>query len=412
MDSDSENESARAERPNHEQDTEVAPMQVDPMPNGEGNESSSSSDEEDGATNQSNLFAQGNFVPEIYPVNKPPGRGRGRGAGGGRGRGASLRGRGGRGRASASASAGSRGADGAATSEDLGGGLAEKGKIAQPISIREVPPRGNSLLDSRELPDADENYSENERALSEFFRLHPMLTLDATSEKTLTSAAQMIDESSVKVKELEVVGKDHDDAFLRPAKEELGERSCVNGEKCITKWMAAMRFGQNCEQEFVMREFLLPSQARAFKETGALPPTQGKCLLCCRYFTSYVYTLARNDPCFAPSNCVSLQAFGNTIETPDIESEALTHSNEVETENGYKMDVMLYADEKWADTEIARNSVGALAWRPVVRFRSSDYKFVQDPSTSEWSIAQIGMSAKDNKPHTRPDFVQPLSSQA
>jgi hypothetical protein len=222
----------------------------------------------------------------------------------------------------------------------------------------------------------------------------------------------MIDESSVKIKELEIVGKPHDDAYLRPAKEELGERSCVNGEKCICKWLAAMRFGQHCEQEFVMREFLLPSQERAFRDSGTLPATHGKCLLCCRYFTSYVYTLARNDPSFCPSSCVSLQAFGNVIDTPDIESEALSHSNEVETENGYKLDVMLFSDEKWADTETARGAVGALAWRPVVRFRSSDYKFVQDPSTSEWSILQIGMSAKDDKPRTRPDFVQPLSSTA
>jgi hypothetical protein len=52
----------------------------------------------------------------------------------------------------------------------------EKGKATRPISLRDIPLRGDSLLDARELPDADENYSENERALSEFFRLHPMLT--------------------------------------------------------------------------------------------------------------------------------------------------------------------------------------------------------------------------------------------
>ena len=233
--------------------------------------------------------------------------------------------------------------------------------------------------------------------------------LDATSEKTLTAAAEMIDESSVKVQELEVVGKAHDDAFLRQAKKNIGERSCVNGNKCICKWLAAMRFGQDCEQGFVMCEFLLPSQQSVFRETSVLPATPGKCLLCCRYFTSYVYTLARNDPSFCPSSCISLQAFGNAIDSTNLESDVLSHCSEVDTTDGYKLSVTLYADEKWAETEIARGSVGALAWRPVVRFRSSDYKFVKNPSTLEWSIIQVGMGAKDDQLSTRPDFVQPLS---
>ena len=36
--------------------------------------------------------------------------------------------------------------------------------------------RGNDLLDARVALDPDENYNENERALTEFIRLHPMLS--------------------------------------------------------------------------------------------------------------------------------------------------------------------------------------------------------------------------------------------
>lgn len=260
-------------------------------------------------------------------------------------------------------------------------------------------------MDARELPDADENYTENERALSTFLKLHPMLTLDATSEKTLAAAAQMIDDASVQIKELEVVPKSHDDLYLQSANEDLGERPCVNADKCVCFWLACMRFGKGCEQAFVMKEFLLPSQHRVFQQTGAVPTTHGKCLLCCRYFTSYVYTLARNDPVFNPKSVISLQAFGNAIATTDVEKDALTHSSEVETEDGYRLDCMLYADEKFADTETARGAVGALSWRPVVRFRSSDYKFVKDArDASAWRVLQLGLGAKERKPKSQPDF--------
>jgi hypothetical protein len=405
MDSESEDESPKKEEPQDQRQDPGSsgdaagpsqPMDVDELPE---NQDSSESENEDEPDVQQKVFSQTNVVPDIFPVNRPPGRGRGRGRGVGR---AGGRGRGARGRGRSSGEANEQ----AVTKEP---DLKEKRKAAQPTSLRKTLPRGNSLLDHRDMPDADENYSENERALTDFFRLHPMLTLDATSDKTLTAAAEMIEESSIKLRELEVVSKTHDDAFLRAAKTQLGERSCVLGDKCICKWLAAMRFGQDCEQEFVMREFLLPSQEKAFRNNGALPATHGKCLLCCRYFTSYIYTLARNDPSFSPQSCISLQAFGNAIEVSDAETEAFTHSNEVETENGYRLDVMLFADEKWAETETARGAVGALAWRPVVRFRHSDYKFVQDSCTSEWSIIQLDMSAKDYRPSTRPDFVQPLS---
>ena len=42
-------------------------------------------------------------------------------------------------------------------------------------------PKESGLLDSRDVPDADELYSENERMLSSFIRLHPMLRYTPTA---------------------------------------------------------------------------------------------------------------------------------------------------------------------------------------------------------------------------------------
>ena len=96
----------------------------------------------------------------------------------------------------------------------------------------------------------------------------------------------LVDKASIPTRELEVVPKSHDDAYLRPPNVEvLGERPCCLGERCICVWMARWRYGDDTDLAFVGTEFLLPSQRAAFEAEGAsaLPPTPGKCLVCSRY---------------------------------------------------------------------------------------------------------------------------------
>ena len=284
------------------------------------------------------------------------------------------------------------------------------GKIGVPISKATVTERGNDLLDHRDMPDADELFSENEHALTNFLRLHPQLSLDATSDRTMSAAAALLGDCAVKTRELENCSKTHDDKFLRPPNLEIGERPCVNGEKCICKWLAVFRYGESSKHAFVCREFLLPSQLDIFNRTGSLPKTHGKCLLCCRYFSTYVYTLARNSPNFKPNGCLALQAFGNTINVDDVESETLTYSNDVEGEEGYSASVMLFADERWAELASSHGNLGTLLWRPVVRFKSSDYKFETNKTTGTPLIVQVAMES-ERKEKTL-DFFQPSSSTA
>ena len=238
--------------------------------------------------------------------------------------------------------------------------------------------RGTELLDDRVCPDFDETFGENEKALTEFIRLHPMLSLDSTSEKMLNKVSDMMADAEIPSRELEVVPKTHDDLFLRPCNPELGERPCTNMEKCVCRWIAVFRYGEESENAFICREYLLPSQQAEFEATGELPKTQGKCLICHRYFTTHLYHLARNSPNFCPRSRIDVQVFQNKIACEDPLSDAPHHASSIGTDDGYSSSKMLFVDERWVDSSSSRNEMSTLLWKPTVRFNSADYHFFKD----------------------------------
>jgi hypothetical protein len=252
---------------------------------------------------------------------------------------------------------------------------------------------GSDLLDDREVGDADELYTDNEKALSEFIRLHPMLSMDATSDRMLNKVAEMIDEASVDTKELEVVSKTHDDLFLRPAREQNGERPCANASRCVCRMTSGFRYGEHDERVFVCREYLLPSQDDLFRRTGELPKTPQKCLLCTRYYTAHIYNLARNSPSFCPKAPIQIQAFCNKLDCASPVDDAPVCSSAVGSPDGYRASVMLFVDEKWADTSSSRNEMSALLWKPTVRWNSSDYEFVVDSDGTPRAL-QVNMAVE------------------
>jgi hypothetical protein len=63
--------------------------------------------------------------------------------------------------------------------------------------------------------DTDEVYGSQEAALSEYIKLHPVLSLESTSYKTLQLVADLVEGTSIPTRELEVVPKSHDDEMLR-----------------------------------------------------------------------------------------------------------------------------------------------------------------------------------------------------
>ena len=286
--------------------------------------------------------------------------------------------------------------------------VATAGKASKPADTPPGPlptnERGEpSLLQERPGIDADENYGSQEHALSSYLKLHPVLSLESTSCQTLQLVADLVESTSIPTKELEIVPKPHDDEYLRPPNVSIGERPCCFGDRCICVWMARWSYGDDTDMAFIGTEFLLPSQAAEFKKSGKLPHTQGKCLVCSRYVTTYIYRCARADPTFKPSASIPLQAFGNALGVEAGEN-VPTHSSVANDVDGYRQEALLFVDEQWADTAAARGAMSSLLWRPVVKFVTTHYQYVKD-HTGLPRLLQRNVGAADESPMTH--FYQP-----
>ena len=247
-----------------------------------------------------------------------------------------------------------------------------------------------------------------EAALSQYLKLHPVLSLESTSCQTLQLVADLVESTSIPTKELEVVPKSHDDAYLRPPNPALGERACCLGDRCICVWLARWRYGDDTDMAFVGTEFLTPSAQAAFRKSGALPETCGKCLVCSRYVHTFVYRCARADPTFQPSVKIPLQAFGNSLGVA-CGDDVPTHSSIANDSDGYRPEAMLFVDETWADTAVARGEMATLLWRPVVRFDSTHYEYVKDPNGLPRIVQRnVGASQDSSEAH----FCQPATGPA
>lgn len=274
----------------------------------------------------------------------------------------------------------------------------------QPSDLPAPAPRSPALLQSQPSLNRDEEYSNDEQALNSFLKLHPMLSMESTSQKTLQLVVDTFERANVQVDDLPVVSKSHDDSYLRPPNSRIGERECACAEKCICRTMALLRHGHDTDLAFVGTEFLLPSEQVKFLAGEGLPPCRKKCLLCTRYYTNYLYILARTDTNFNLRNTpVALQTFTNTVgrsETEDLAdaTEPLRNASLVSSPDGYKPEAMLFVDEEFiASSRLAREGpLAVLPWRPVVRFCSSHYRYVRGRSGP--LLCQVGIGVDTSTP--------------
>ena len=170
--------------------------------------------------------------------------------------------------------------------------------------------------------------------------------------------------------------------------------------------MARWRYGDDTDMAFIGTEFLLPSQAAEFKKSGKLPHTNGKCLVCSRYVTTYIYRCARADPTFKPSACIPIQAYGNSLGVEAGEN-VPTHSSVAIDSDGYRQEALLFVDEQWADTAAARGAMASLLWRPCVKFDTSHYAYVRDPNGLP-RLVQRNVGAEDEASTSH--FCQPAGA--
>lgn len=257
-----------------------------------------------------------------------------------------------------------------------------------------------------------ERFSGDERLLNEYARLHPMLSLEATSLKSLSLLlSNTVGREDVAICEerLPVVGKAYEDSYLRPAGS--GERSCCLGDRCLCKFLARVRYGSDqAKQAFVGVEFLLPEQRRRWLEGGSLPEQQGKCLVCIRYFGTYCYLRFASDPQLSealqrggirvqthtnPHGSVMHMDKDGTLRTDDGNA-VLSHSNAVATSDGYLPQAMLHIDPSFANTRISRqSSLGHLVWQPFVRFQSNSLRYEFDQHANHWRLVQVGVGCNE-----------------
>ena len=279
------------------------------------------------------------------------------------------------------------------------------------VPLPEGPPEQerdtNALLSSTSKIDIDEEYSRDERMLNEFTKMHPMCSMESTSVKTMQMVSGMLEKAHVEIPDLPVVSKTHDDMFLCRPNASIGERECVCGTRCLARFIARVRYGDDNEQGFVCKEYLLPEQQKNFLDGKGLPAQRQKCLLCSRYYVNYLYILSRTDPSFKASSCMSLQTFSNAVATGLPEHNAMletatstpNHTNLVSCKEGYMPHAMLFVDENFADHRIQRETqFSALSFRPIVRFCSTHYRYVKDVNAAEKGahrIIQVGIGFDD-----------------
>ena len=234
-------------------------------------------------------------------------------------------------------------------------------------------------------------------------------SLEATSQRTLQMLSAMFEKVAIRVENMPVVGKSHDDLFLSPANENIGERPCVNGDRCLANFVAQVRYGVDTKMAFTCKEFLLPTEYIDFKDGKGLPTRKKKCLMCSRYFQSYVYILvranaipitmpmpipmpiltrplptssqARTDPAFKvgesplgvqvfcnPVTHVPAQRAGDEKDLQEAAKELPTSACAVSTKDGYHPWATLFADEDWMALRSAREGrLGQLMFKPVVK---------------------------------------------
>lgn len=299
----------------------------------------------------------------------------------------------------------------------------------------------NGLLSAEAGTSMTEEYGTDEKQLNQFLKLHPMLSLESTSARTLQLVQGLLEQAAIAAPAPPLVTKSYDDTMLRPCSVP-GERECVCGETCLCTVMAKVRHGADTDLAFVGVEFLLPDERAKFLASGVVPERRKKCLVCTRYYTvrpahsdsnqtrfdhqrrtscsdththvsvlhppplsrpsqHYTYLLARSDPHFNLANTpLAVQPFTNpgAYQYPGVDADAEqlpATCSPARAVDGYTSDALLFVDEQFANTRAARESrVGALMWKPVVRFNSRHYRY-EKVAGEEPRIVQVGIGVSD-----------------
>ena len=223
----------------------------------------------------------------------------------------------------------------------------------------------------------DENEVENsdvEALINNFVEVHPMCTSAFNDNEALHLLTKLPPKG--KIPEMQVVPRSFDNSMLRPPDEAVGERPCVNDERCCCHWLGKLWHGESDPRTFVCTEYLLPKEQKAWRDgTMRLPECRRKCLFCQRYWLHGIFLRLKSEPDFrANMSGKLLQEFRN---------EMGTHTCDVETSDGYPKSCLLSINEKDGLSD-------PVMMFPFVGFNTKHYSFRVDSKGRGYAV-QLGM---------------------
>jgi hypothetical protein len=292
------------------------------------------------------------------------------------------------------------------------------------------------LVNAESSTHPSESYTEDEKALNQFTRLHPMLSLEATSQRSLQLVANLIQDTSIPTPEVPTVPRSHDDLFLRQKKILItvvclvvhvvpgpdtpppppqarrprhrralllpggalhlpvpghhavrrGHRVCLHRTR-VPAAVRARRLPLHGEaaaasgQVFAVQSLLACAPGSLLQLRGWQPLSSlgsHRSLSCPQ---TYIHRLALANPGFLSSSPVAVQAFGNVV-CSTVGDEHPTHASTTGGPDGYPPSAILVSPADFAGASASRTWMGTFQWRPVVAFFSSDYTyFMNDDDT-------------------------------
>jgi hypothetical protein len=296
------------------------------------------------------------------------------------------------------------------------------GRRAVPQAPRPDKPATSNVRADRKRPllqnssgiDADEQFGDDERLLNDFIKKHPMLSTEASSVSTMQMLAEIASKTTIPIHDVPCISKTHDDLFLSEPNLAIGERACACEQKCLTRFIARVRYGADTDKGFVCKEFLTPEEHQRFLAGGGLPDQRRKCVVCFRYYTTYIYQLARSDAGLLKSGYAVHVSGHSNLFNPDLPphedvmralNEIPRLSSPVSVAEGYAQHACLFVDGEFANRRTQReHRVGSLLFRPTVRFSSKHYRYGR-LDDGRRCVVQVGIAA--NESCADPLFRQP-----
>ena len=211
----------------------------------------------------------------------------------------------------------------------------------------------------------------------------PMSKFDLLRSGVLHDLLDVASPHMVERIEVPVIGKRYEDRFLRPPNKNLEERACVLGSSCMCNLLAQARGIP--DMGFTGVEFLLPAQSMVFVEHGRLPAVHGKCLVCIRYMTTKLLSMARADERTRAMVCsLPIQGHSNQV---------CQHASKIDCKDGYARSAVIFPDLDFAKIN---ESWRHLAMRPVVKFVSANYVYYRTAGKGTEYLVQQGVTCQLN----------------